>query len=478
MLDLLARQNPWWLDPSAIQADHHIRQLADSPFTWRPAAKDAISPDAEAVYVVRGPRQVGKSTLLKCRIQALLSERVRARDLCYLDCERAGVRSAQELASMIEAFTSFAGVGRDGGDRNGERLRHLLLDEVTYVPDWARGVKIAADSGHLRQLCVVATGSNAVDLSIGGERLPGRRGRVDTPDVTMLPMSFREFAAATSRIECSAFSWEPARWQEVVTQASLIPDEVDHLFAQYLICGGLPAAVREQINTRRVPEFVFRQFVDAFLGQVIQRGRRESVLRDLVAWFVNRRENPFDWASASRETGAGKQDTVREYIEDLERSFLWRIVYRTRGLGSPGRQPRAPRRLYYLDPLLFHAFRAWSLGYGDTWTTAAQLCDDPARRGYLVETVLSAQLARSADRLLYHRNGGEIDFVLFREGGARTLVESKYQGHISRTDSVPLQKNGGGVLVSRDTLRLQAEDKVLIIPAARFLLMLAWPTGA
>ena len=474
MLDLLARQNPWWLDPAAVAGDHHIRQLADSPFAWRPAITGAMTMDQEAVFIVRGPRQVGKSTLLKTRIQALLSEGVRPRDICYLDCERAGIRSAQELSEAIEAFTRWKGEGVAPAGHEEDRTRHLLLDEVTYVPDWARGVKIASDSGRLREVCLVVTGSDALDLKAGGERLPGRRGRVDAPDLTMLPMSFREFAVIMDgRLEgVPAFSWEPSDWPAVTEAASLTPDTVSDLFAQFLVSGGLPAAVRERINTGRVPEYVFRQFVDVFLGQVARMGRRESVLRDLVAWLANRRENPFDWASASRETGAGKQDTIRDYVEDLEQAFLWRVIHRTRSLGSPYRQPRTPRRLYYLDPLLFHAFHAWSLGYGDSWTTAVQLSDDPARRGYLVETVLSAHLARHADRLLYHRNGGEIDFVLFREGGGRALIESKYQGRVTGADSARLRENGGGVLVSRDTLRYDAEARTLIIPAARLLMML------
>lgn len=62
--DVSAR-NPWWQGPDAFARDPHLTRLAEAPFRRVPAALQSIKPDEPNVYTLRGPRQVGKTTLLK-----------------------------------------------------------------------------------------------------------------------------------------------------------------------------------------------------------------------------------------------------------------------------------------------------------------------------------------------------------------------------------------------------------------------------
>ena len=55
--------NPWWMDKKAINADPQIKDWEESKLKWDPGL-DAFKAD-DYIYSLRGPRQVGKTTLIK-----------------------------------------------------------------------------------------------------------------------------------------------------------------------------------------------------------------------------------------------------------------------------------------------------------------------------------------------------------------------------------------------------------------------------
>jgi predicted AAA+ superfamily ATPase len=70
----LAARNPWWARPEGLDADPHLVQLARAPFQRHPPALFSIQADQPHVYTLRGPRQVGKTTLLKQLAARLIRE--------------------------------------------------------------------------------------------------------------------------------------------------------------------------------------------------------------------------------------------------------------------------------------------------------------------------------------------------------------------------------------------------------------------
>lgn len=61
----VAARNPWWNDPAGLDRDPHLAQLARAPFQRSPLPLRTTRADQASVYTLRGPRQVGKTTLLK-----------------------------------------------------------------------------------------------------------------------------------------------------------------------------------------------------------------------------------------------------------------------------------------------------------------------------------------------------------------------------------------------------------------------------
>jgi len=199
-------------------------------------------------------------------------------------------------------------------------------------------------------------------------------------------------------------------------------------------------------------------------------GRRESLFKELVLWIMMRRENPFEWSDAARETYIGTHPTVREYVEDAEAAFVWDVFYKIREMGKAFRAPRSPKKVYFKDPFIFHALRAWVLGYQDPYRAAEEFLEDPNNLGYFVENLVASHLRRIwGEDVYYWKNGGEIDFVLFKNGEKEALVEVKYQTKVSSHNAKVLNRWGGGVMLTRSTLAV--EGKVLFVPVQYFLIL-------
>ncbi len=69
----LAQRNPWWKNKDLILEDRNLRKRKGSKVDWTPRIKYKFSLNEDAIYTVRGPRQVGKTTLVKIMIEELLS---------------------------------------------------------------------------------------------------------------------------------------------------------------------------------------------------------------------------------------------------------------------------------------------------------------------------------------------------------------------------------------------------------------------
>ena len=78
--------NPWWLNREEIKDDLRISEWSASRFKWSPRLGETFDWGLDIIYVLRGPRQVGKTTLMKLKIQELLESGVEPRTIFYYPC--------------------------------------------------------------------------------------------------------------------------------------------------------------------------------------------------------------------------------------------------------------------------------------------------------------------------------------------------------------------------------------------------------
>lgn len=473
----LIRQNPWWAEGfAALAGDPKIRAVRESPVSWDPETHP-FEYSRDLVYTLRGPRQVGKSTLLKLIVERALREGRPPRRILYLDVERAGVTAYSQLTDLLEGYLDW--IALEGGEARGM----LLLDEVTGVPRWSTAIRVLVDADRLRGFTVLATGSNAKDVKGDTDRMPGRRGPAHALDYLLFPLSFPEYVRVV-RPEAGGRlpslepeeAMEPRVSQEAAREAQVRMPDLPALFLRYLSSGGFFLAVAAETRAGEIPEYIYAIYRNALLGEATRMGRRESVLRAIVATLHGHLGEEFQWRALARDSGAGTHETVRDTVEDLEAAFAWHVYWRVKEPGGCRPALRSPKKLYPLDPFIWHTLAAWSRGAARGWAEIARTLADPAATGRLVESVTADHLRRLfGPYAYYHRTKGgeEIDFVTCREGAVASRVEVKYRKTIARGDYAPLARHGGGILLSRHTLEWHPEENVAVVPVP--LALAVWP---
>jgi predicted AAA+ superfamily ATPase len=183
----LAYWNEWWRTKRFPEEDTNIQDWSQSAFKWNPRLSETIE-NEEVIYVLRGPRRVGKTTLLKLRIRKLLEQGTPPENILYFPCD--AIETPKQLFTAIDNYLS--------QQRKTGQWAYLFIDEVSMLIEWQKAIKLLIDSGKFRKCTVILTGSHSIDLRKGSESLSGRRGKIErlkygTPDKILLPAKFSEY---------------------------------------------------------------------------------------------------------------------------------------------------------------------------------------------------------------------------------------------------------------------------------------------
>ncbi|MDP2659281.1 MAG: AAA family ATPase, partial [Dehalococcoidia bacterium] len=151
--------NPWWSGrPGPI-----IPKFRRWPFErLRSLLQSGIAP----ATVLRGPRRVGKTVLVRQLIEALLAEGMEARRILYVPFdELPTLRGIQEPVLAIARWYEQAILGSTFNTEAREgRMAFLFFDEVQNLDAWAPQIKSLVDNHSVR---VLLTGSSSLRIEAG-----------------------------------------------------------------------------------------------------------------------------------------------------------------------------------------------------------------------------------------------------------------------------------------------------------------------
>lgn len=71
----LREQNSYWERPEDIEKDFHIKLLLAFPFEIVNPVERKVKLNEDGIFIIRGPRQIGKTTFLKRIIRNLLKNK-------------------------------------------------------------------------------------------------------------------------------------------------------------------------------------------------------------------------------------------------------------------------------------------------------------------------------------------------------------------------------------------------------------------
>lgn len=311
------QMNPWWRDPKGWSAkDHDLRSVAASGLDYQPGALDDL--ESGGLYLLRGPRRVGKTVTMKQVIVKLLASGVPPLAVVRLAVDGWAAKSLRTVVQNIPLPPAPEGVPR-----------WWFIDEVTAVEgDWATEIKWLRDNlAEFSDATVVLTGSSAHALTSGAGTLAGRRGKVDRTDRTLMPMGFRQFASiwhpglrdlpvlALGDIHTPTAS--AAYAQANFWVADLVP-----LWETYLHYGGFPAAVAAARAGQPIPSWFVETlfdvvFRDAFASSNLDEPKTAALVERVWASLTT----PLSQTSIGTDLNI-HHEVVGRHLEYLRDAYL------------------------------------------------------------------------------------------------------------------------------------------------------------
>ncbi len=461
---LLAERSPWRARAGWEADDPDLRAAGRLPLSYEPEPLADI--EAPGLYVLRGPRRVGKSLELKRAVMRLLAGGVDPKTVFYCSCDGLSRQDLRRLVTQGHSVT-----------RTLPGPRHWLLDEVTAVRGWSQTIKELRDQdATFREACVVLTGSSARDLEEARKDLADRRGGIADSDRLLLPMGFRAFCGALGDLgELPPRSVLPKdllspRAERAIAALEPWSDALANAWELFLDVGGFPRAVGEFVAGGAVSEGFAQGLWDVVLGDAVRATRMSDAdVAALLDRLAGNLCSPINASRIARDIGLPGHQATMDRIEDLVRAFLaWRC-HRIRE-GRPN--TAAQRKLYFVDPLIAQLAHRRNPGFPAP--DAAKLSEQQIGLALLRAVSPHAPAAFvQAEGVMYERSdtGAEIDFV---GPELENPFECKYTDGNWRKQALTMKAGyGRGVMVTRSPLLTGAEETVWAIPAG----MLAWLVG-
>ena len=495
--------NPWWKDSNKIYDDKKIREWEESAIKFIPRLKYMIKydflPDNTVVYTMRGPRQVGKTTLVKLQIKDFLENGVSPWNILYYSLDLASTR--QDVVDVIQTYM------RMSSRQRGDRRSYLFLDEVSSVDDWQKGIKWLVDGDKLRNCTVMATGSQAINLKNATERLPNRKGTIqDSYDKILLPMKFVEYASLLNEdvgrlvLELQLLDNDQRRdiflkllRQEIdgkIDKIAAYQNELNELLYGYMLTGGTPQVINEKITTGIISESVYTNYLDGITGSWGELGKNEVLLRQFGGAVIKSYGSHISWNNLSKESALGSPNTATDYALTLHDLFVLSIIHH---YGTDNKTPmiQKDKKVYFHDPFFLHIFHGW-INPKSNFKVSLQYVEDEENQSKIVEGIVADHLIRLSfalsskkqtfnyfNHVFYWKDdkNREVDFVLYDGDSIEVPIEVKFRNKINHKELAGLVsflsktgKGGGGIVLSKSTF--DVKDDYVVIPASIFLLLI------
>lgn len=487
----LSESNPWWKDEKSINQDIKIKTFDEVKYKWYPALRHYISLDKDVIYTIRGPRQVGKTTLLKIIIKELInSNKINPENIFFWSFE---MNNAEELSQIIQIYLNWAGVKL--GDR-----KYLFFDEICSVKNWQREILHLSNKGLFENCSILITGSHSMDIKYSGETLPGRRGgsEDETLDKILLPMKFSEFVKLiepkfneilsdinlnhSKERHSLIFKFFEGEDDPRIQKLMLYKNELAALFDQYIACGGIPYVINEYMNKNKISNNTFNIYISSIIGDLRRYNFKENYFKQIIREICRTVSDPISWNNLSQNTDIKSHNTIQDYVGAMEELFVINTTY-AYSIDKNRIVFNKNKKLYVQDPFIFHALSGWSNAEADYFINLKKNVLDLEIKSKIIEGIVQNHLCRLAyslnprdlfdpkDHVCYYRDkkGKEIDFLLLTEDKIYPF-EVKYQSTIKKSDLSNFKSFGRGILVTKDKYGFSSSYGCLPVSLLLFLI--------
>ncbi len=442
-LEKILKQSPWLIDKSLINGDIHLARLKSFQFVHY--EQEFLQYEFnDGVYIVTGPRQIGKSTHLKMLINTKITEETKENFL-YFNCDL--LDKKQDIVALVEEYLiKFPGKMR----------YYILLDEITAVRDSFIAIKFLVDSGFDRNITYILTGSNTISIKKTGEYLPGRRGK--GIDFYFSPISFQAFVKLQHPTVGLSLTLDSSEAQFLSLKRTL---NLSQLLEDYLMTGGFPRVINEFYGKGSIGEDIFMIYRSWLTSEIAKSDKKEYIAKRILERSLVSLGSEISYNALAQEAEVGSHNTVYDYLEFFESCYVLSLVYNY-DIHQKRVCYRKNKKIYFNDPFVYAVI--------DAWLSAKPRQDydylqQSVLKSRLMENLIFNKLNSHFSDIYFYRNGKEIDFVV-----NDYLIEVKYQEKINSDDYKAIcHDEYRGILVTKG--KLEKKEKILSIPVELFLLI-------
>ena len=435
--------NPWWQGESSINVPPFKRWAFD-------LILKRVTGGMAPIIALKGPRQVGKTTILNQIIQALLDRGVPP--LCIFRLQFDELPQIRKLSQPILDLAwwysdTILGKSFHKAASEGNKV-FFFFDEIQNLPDWAPQVKHLVDLQPVRGML---TGSSSLRIEAGRDSLAGRIQTVEMGTLLLREIAdFREIGKITPYLPHNGIAplKNKETWRGLVGFGNSCKDIRLKAFEAYSSRGAYPFAhIGAERSWEEVSEFLDETIIRRVIQHDLIKGPKAHIKREHLFEAVFRLACAYTGQSPSQALYLGEiQRTLQEPVS-------WRQVLTSLKLldGTLLLKLIEPLHLRlrrqlgnYKVCICDHALRA-------TWLqeivplAASELEKSPhlsdiagriaeSVAGYFLSSISGIDIAHFPER----GAEPEVDFIL-TIGEQRIPVEVKYRRRIDHRDTYGLR---------------------------------------
>lgn len=384
-------ENPWWITKTISQtySDMAKRLYFD---LFYPYVKE---PNIRRALVLIGPRRVGKTVMLFHSIETLLKEGVNAQQIFFVGVDNPiyihrGLEDLLNLYKQSLNLTTLKGC-------------YVFFDEIQYLKDWERYLKILVDS--YPDTKFIVSGSAAAALK--WHSTESGAGRFT--DFMLPPLTFQEYIHLKNMNHLIHNGHIDYGEKSIPYCLTHDIKALNKEFVHYLNFGGYPEVVLSEKIQSDMGRYVKNDIVDKVLLRDLPSLYGIKDVQELNRFFTYiayNTGNEFSYEAMSKESGIQK-DTLKKYLEYLEAAFLIKVLNKV-DVNAKRLKRVTSFKVYLTNPSLRTAL-------------FSPVTETDSEMGNMVETaVLSQWMHREKLDLTYARwkegrAEGEVDLVLLDE---------------------------------------------------------------
>lgn len=414
--------NPWWSSEPQKPVPDSRRWLFDRLYR---SLVNGLAP----VTVLRGPRRVGKTVLLRQVINQLMSDGVSPERILYVPFDDLPSLLAPEVILRIASW--YQNEIRMGSLNSGKQPAFFIFDEIQNLDNWAAQVKQLADNFQVR---ILLTGSSSLRIQAEVDRLAGRISILD-----LGPLVLREVSYLSGLGPLAPPFWadgstigDPDFWMDAIGHCRRQEELIQSSFEIYSERGGYPIAYERmdadwlELSTWLQENVVVR----ALEHDLIKNGWRSrdeaAVLFELLRLVCRYAGQSPGLPTLLREmiTFLGPGIKERDVIQGLEFLEGSRLMQRVRPMELDATKTKSTAKLCLCDVSLRAAWLQEKVSLLDEGALVGHIAESVL--GYTLATIPGVHLSTYPER---SPERPEVDFVL-TAGSLRLPLEVKYQRSI------------------------------------------------